>query len=192
MTDKSDYQVLTFEDSNSWLAWLTNNHQGADGIWLRMYKKATGLPTVTYAEALDAALCYGWIDGQRKSYDEQSFIQKFTPRRKNSLWSKRNIEYVARLQAAGLMTPAGQAEIDRAMADGRWDAAYDKPSEMTTHEDLLLALEKQPIAQRYYESLNKSNRYTIAWKLQTAKTVETRQRRLKKIIDALEAQSKDF
>lgn len=157
-----------------------------------MYKKASGVQTVTYAEALGAALCYGWIDGQRKTKDDVSYVQKFTPRRKNSLWSKRNIEYVARLEAAGLMVPAGIAEVVRAQQDGRWGAAYDKPSQMVVPNYFMEALRNIPKAQDFFESLNKTNKYTIAWRLQTAKTVQTRQRRMDKIISMLEAGQKFY
>ena len=190
MTDKPDYEMLTFAGAAEWRRWLDDRHGDTDGVWLRMYKKGSGVATVTYAEALDDALCYGWIDGMRKSYDEVSFIQKFTPRRSRSLWSKRNIEYVARLTEAGLMMPAGEAEVERAQADGRWDAAYDKPSEMQPSEEFLMALEKNPKTKAFYETLNKTNKYAIAWRLQTAKLEATRLRRMENIMSMLEAEEK--
>jgi uncharacterized protein YdeI (YjbR/CyaY-like superfamily) len=155
-----------------------------------MYKKATGIATVTYAEALDDALCYGWIDGQMKKGDEQSYLQKFTPRRAKSMWSKRNIEYMARLEAAGLMMPAGRAEVERAKADGRWDAAYDKPSDMVMPDYFLAALEQNSKAKQFFDTLNKTNTYAIAWRLQTAKTEATRARRMAKLLEMLEAGQK--
>jgi uncharacterized protein YdeI (YjbR/CyaY-like superfamily) len=185
-----DYEIRAFTDSKVWRTWLADNHNIADGLWVRLYKKASGVASVTYAEALDDALCFGWIDGQKKSYDEQSFIQKFTPRRSKSMWSKRNIEHVARLTEQGLMMPSGQAEIERAQADGRWQAAYDKPSEMVVPQSFLDELSKNPVAEKFYATLNKSNTYAIAWRLQTAKTDETRQRRQSKIIDMLNAEQK--
>lgn len=184
---KPEYETVEFSDAAQWRQWLHTHHADTDGIWLRIYKKASGVETVDYAGALDVALCYGWIDGQVKKKDDVSYIQKFTPRRKNSLWSKRNIEYVARLEASGLMMPAGLAEVARAKADGRWEAAYDKPSEMVTPDDLVDALRKNPKAQEFFETLNKSNTYAITWRLQTAKTEQTRMRRLEKIIAMLEA-----
>ena len=187
---KPDYQILPFKDAAAWRKWLVKNHSSADGVWIRIYKKTTGLPTVTYDQALDDALCYGWIDGQVKSYDEQSYIQKFTPRRKASLWSKRNIEHIARLTAEGLMTPTGIAEVNRAKEDGRWDAAYDMPSQMSVPEDFLKELKKHPKANQFYQTLNKTNHYAIAWRLQTAKTTETRDRRMAKIIQTLQAEQK--
>ena len=152
-----------------------------------MYKKASGIESVNYAEALDQALCFGWIDGQKKSYDEVSFLQKFTPRRKRSMWSKHNIEHIDRLTQANLMTPAGLLEVQRAKDDGRWDAAYDKPSEMVVPESFMIELDKNPAAKAFFETLNKSNKYAVAWRLQTAKTDETRLRRQNKILAMLEA-----
>jgi uncharacterized protein YdeI (YjbR/CyaY-like superfamily) len=186
----TDYDTVEFPEPDGWRQWLDAHHADTDGIWLKMYKKATGIKTITYAEALDAALCYGWIDGQMKKADETAYLQKFTPRRKNSMWSKRNIEYIARLEAAGLMMPAGRAEVDRAQADGRWDAAYDKPSEMIMPDYFLEALDKNPKAKAFFATLNKTNTYAIAWRLQTAKTEVTRQRRLEKLIAMLEANQK--
>ena len=148
------------------------------------------MATVTYAEALDEALCFGWIDGQKKGLDNVSFLQKFTPRRSKSLWSKRNIEHIGRLTKAGLMTPAGQAEVERAKQDGRWDAAYDKPSKMVVPKSFLTELRKYPTAEAFFKTLNKTNTYAIAWRLQTAKTEETRRRRQDKLIAMLQAGQK--
>ncbi|MEO5949960.1 MAG: YdeI/OmpD-associated family protein [Candidatus Saccharimonadales bacterium] len=186
---KPEYQILPFEDATLWRAWLDKNHTTSDGVWMRIYKKASGITSVTYAEALDNSLCYGWIDGQKKSYDELSFLQKFTPRRKRSMWSKRNIEHIARLKDAGLMMPAGLAEITRAQEDGRWQAAYDAPSNMTIPDEFLKEIEKYPQAREFFETLNKTHRYAIAWRLQTAKTDATRARRQAKIIAMLGEQN---
>ncbi len=183
---KPEYEIRPFENANKWRRWLEMNYETTDGVWIQLYKKASGIESVTYAEALDEALCYGWIDGQRKSHDDVSFLQKFTPRRKKSLWSKRNIEYVARLTDAGKMMPAGEREVERARTDGRWDAAYDKPTDMVAPDDLLTRLENHPEAKAYFATLNKTSRYHIGWQLQTAKTDATRQRRLDKIIANLE------
>ena len=125
---KAEYLEVEFENTRKWRTWLDAHYDDTDDIWLRMYKKASGIKTVTYAEALDEALCYGWIDGQMKKKDDLSYIQKFTPRRKNSMWSKRNIEYIARLEADGRMMPSGLTEVTTAKTDGRWGQAYDKPS----------------------------------------------------------------
>lgn len=187
---KPDYDTLEFKDQPTWRQWLDKHHADTQGVWIRMYKKASEIETVSYAEALDEVLCYGWIDGQRRGYDKVSFIQKFTPRRPKSLWSKRNIEYIARLTEAGLMMPAGIAEVERAKQDGRWEAAYDKPSEMVMSPEFLAALHQNPKAERFFESLNKSSKYTIGWQLQTAKTDATRLRRQEKIISMLETEQK--
>lgn len=187
---KPNYDIIAFKNGPAWRKWLDQNHGKADGVWLRLYKKASNIPTVTYAEALDEALCYGWIDGQGKAYDQESYLQKFTPRRARSMWSKRNIEHVARLQKAGLMTPAGLLEVERAQADGRWQAAYDAPSTMEVPAYFLEELRKHPKAEQFYNTLNKTNKYSIAWRLQTAKTDVTRARRTEKIIAALEAGEK--
>lgn len=184
---KPDYDIIPFKSAKAWRSWLTAHCADTAGIWMRLYKKASGVPSVTYAEALDEALCFGWIDGQKKSFDELSFLQKFTPRRQRSLWSKRNIEFVARLTEAGLMTPAGIAEVERAKQDGRWAAAYDKPSEMAIPDDFMVELHRHPNAETTFATLNKTARYSIAWRLQTAKTIQTRQRRQQKIIEMLES-----
>jgi uncharacterized protein YdeI (YjbR/CyaY-like superfamily) len=147
---KSDYQIIAFKDYGLWRRWLQENHAKVDGVWLRLYKKASDIPTVSYAEALDEALCFGWIDGQKKSYDELSFLQKFTPRRARSMWSKRNIEHITRLKKAGQMKPSGLLEVEKARADGRWAAAYDTPSDMQVPDYFLDALSKHPKAELYY------------------------------------------
>lgn len=183
---KAEYPTLEYADAAAWRAWLDGNHASVDGIWLRMYKKASGVPSVYYAEALDEALCYGWIDGQVKKYDEVSYLQKFTPRRPRSLWSKRNIEYISRLTESGKMMPAGLAEVERAKSDGRWEAAYDKPSEMKVPDYFQSTLDSRPNAKLAFESLNKTNRYAILWNLQTAKTEATRIRRMEKFLVMLE------
>jgi len=186
----TDYETLEFETTEEFRLWLAKNHATVNGVWLKLYKKASGIESVTYAEALDEALCYGWIDGQRKSLDDVSFLQKYTPRRTKSMWSKRNIEHIERLTAAGLMTPAGDAEVERAQQDGRWQAAYDAPTNMTVPEDFIAELDKHPKAKAFFETLNKTNRYAIAWRLQTATTNVTRLRRQEKILAMLDNEQK--
>lgn len=181
---------MEFRTAAEWRRWLDTHHADTDGIWLKRYKKGSGVESITYAEALDEALCFGWIDGQAKGIDDKCYMQKFTPRRKNSLWSKRNIEYVARLVEVGRMTPAGMAEVERAKQDGRWDQAYDKPSEMVVPEAFLAELAKYPKAEAFFKTLNRTNVYAIVWRLQTAKTEVTRLRRQSKIIVMLDAQQK--
>jgi uncharacterized protein YdeI (YjbR/CyaY-like superfamily) len=187
---KSDYEILEFKDAAQWRQWLDKNHASVDGVWMKMYKKASGVKSIIYAEALDEALCYGWIDGQVKKFDAEAYIQKFTPRRSKSMWSKRNVEHVARLENAGLLMPAGLLEVQKAKADGRWEAAYDKPSDMSVPDDFLAELEKYPKAREFYSTLNKANTYAIAWRLRTAKTEETRKRRQDKILTMLNAGQK--
>ena len=182
---KPDYSIIAFKDAAIWRQWLADNHACTEGVWVLIYKKATNVPTITYAEALDDALCYGWIDGQRKSHDERSFLQKFTPRRPRSMWSKRNIEHITRLAEANLLTDAGLLEVEKAKADGRWAAAYDAPSNMQVPDYFLAELHKHPKAEAFFNDLNKTNKYAIAWRLQTAKTDATRQSRTEKFIAML-------
>jgi uncharacterized protein YdeI (YjbR/CyaY-like superfamily) len=186
MESKSDLPILTFQSQKKWRAWLNKNNLKSDGIWLRVYKKNTGVKSLNHAQALDEALCFGWIDGQAKSYDELSYLQKFTPRRKGSVWSKRNTEHIERLIEEGKMQPAGLAEVKAAKADGRWARAYDSPANMQVPEDFLKALSKKPKALKFFKSLNKANQYSIAWRLQTAKRPETRDKRMKAILKMLE------
>lgn len=183
---KPDYEIIAFKNSAAWRKWLNVHHKDTTGIWIRMYKKASETTSVNHAEALDQALCFGWIDGQRKGYDEVSFLQKFTPRRKKSLWSKRNIEFIARLTKAGSMTPAGLVEVERAKLDGRWAAAYDRQSEMKIPDYFLAELDKNPKAKKHFETLNKSGKFAIGWRLQTATTDIVRQRRQEKLLALLE------
>jgi uncharacterized protein YdeI (YjbR/CyaY-like superfamily) len=172
----------TFKTPNAWRAWLAKNHAKSGGIWLRIFKKGSGKETVSYAEALDEALCFGWIDGQKDKYDESSWLQKFTPRRPKSVWSKKNRERVARLIEEQRMTQAGLAEVNAAKEDGRWDKAYDAASTMTVPADFLKELKKDKRAYEFFKTLNKANAYAIAWRLQTAKKPETRAKRMRVIL----------
>ena len=178
-------KIISFASSRDFRAWLAENHSRSDGIWLRIYKKGAQMPTVTYAEALDQALCYGWIDGQKKPYDGQSWLQRFTPRRSKSLWSKKNTEHADRLIASGEMAPIGIKEVDSAKADGRWSAAYDAFGRATVPEDFLKELSRHKKAHAFFKTLNKTNLYSIVYRLQTAKKPETRERRLRAIIEML-------
>lgn len=182
--------IWSFPTAKAWNEWLKKNLQKTEGIWLRIYKKDSGIKTVTYAEALDEALCYGWIDGQKKTYDTDSFLQKFTPRRPKSMWSKRNREHVERLIKEKRMTAAGIAEVDAAKKDGRWEQAYDAPSAMKVPEDFVLALKKHKKAYEFFKTLNKANLYAIAWRLQTAKKPETRAKRMALLLDMIKEQKK--
>lgn len=177
--------TLTFASSSIWRTWLAENHAVSDGIWLRFFKKGSGVETVTYAEALQEALCFGWIDGQRQTFDSQSYLQKFTPRRPKSGWSKINVGHAERLIANGRMTPAGLRAIEAAKGDGRWDRAYDSPGRMGVPEDFLKALAKHNRAKTFFDKLDRVNRFSICYRLQTAKTAETREKRMTAIIDML-------
>ncbi len=182
---KPDLPVIPFSTSSEWEQWLEQNHAVSKGIWLQMYKKGSGVVSVNYAQALDVALCYGWIDGQLKSIDELSYMQRFTPRRLRSIWSKRNIEHIARLTNEGRMKPAGLKEAEAAKADGRWEQAYDSPANMNLPDDFIAELSKNKSAYEFYESLSKTNKYAICWKIQTAKQSETRQKRITEILEML-------
>lgn len=189
-TGEPDLQVISFASDGEWESWLGEHHADSKGIWIRFYKKGTGIASVYYAGALDAALCYGWIDGQLKKYDEQSYIQRFTPRRSRSLWSKRNIEHIARLTKEGRMKPAGLKEAEAARTDGRWSAAYNPQTTMTLPDDFLSALSQNKKASAFYESLSKANQYAIAWRLQTARRPETREKRKQEILAMLAREEK--
>jgi uncharacterized protein YdeI (YjbR/CyaY-like superfamily) len=182
---KVDLPIIAFKSQKDWANWLAKNHAKSGGIWLRLFKKDSGVASVTYAEALDEALCHGWIDGQLDKYDEKSWLRKFTPRRPKSVWSKRNIEYVNLLMDAGKMKPAGLKEVEAAKADGRWGRAYDSPSAMQVPDDFLKELSRDKKAKAFFETLNKANTYAIAWRLQTAKKPETRARRMQAILAML-------
>lgn len=170
--------ILPFATTRKWTAWLAKNHAKSNGIWLQFFKKDSGVPSVTYAGALDEALCFGWIDGQLKKYDAHSWLHRFTPRRPRSMWSKRNTEHVARLIGECRMKPAGLAQVEQAKADGRWSIAYDSRSTMTIPDDFLKQLSKNKKARTCFDTLNKANVYSIAWRLQTAKKPETREKRM--------------
>lgn len=180
-----EYPIIPFQSAAEFEQWLVAHHD-QPGVWLKLAKKSSGIPSVTYAEALDIALCYGWIDGLKRGFDKSYFLQKFTPRRARSIWSKRNVGKIAELIAAGRMQPAGMAEVESAKRDGRWDAAYDSPKDMVVPEDFLQTLSKHPKARVMYDTLNKTNTFAIAFQLTTAKKPETRQRRIEKIIAMLE------
>ena len=173
-----------FSNAAAWEKWLVAHATDA-GAWLKIAKKGQGVTSVTYAEALDVALCHGWIDGLKHACDEQYFLQRFTPRKPKSLWSKINIAKVEALIAAGRMQPAGLREVEAAKADGRWSAAYDSPSRMAPPDDLLAALVKNKKAAEFFETLDKTNRYAVCWRVQTAKKPETRKARIEKFIAML-------
>jgi uncharacterized protein YdeI (YjbR/CyaY-like superfamily) len=180
-------QTLTFKSAHEWERWLANNYDLPQGVMLRIAKKASGISTVTYHEALDIALCYGWIDGIRRSLDANYFLQRFTPRRQRSLWSQVNVAKVEALIAAGRMQAPGIAEVERAKADGRWDAAYEPASKAQPPADLIAFLNANPEAKSFYEALNKANKYAIIWHLASARRPETKAKRFEKIKNMLKA-----
>ena len=175
----------SFRSSKELRAWLAKEHARAPGLLLRIYKKDSGVRSVTYAEALDQALCFGWIDGQKLPFDAKSWVQKFGRRRAKSGWSKKNVAHVDRLIREGQMTPAGLKEVQAAKADGRWAAAYDSSATATLPPEFVKELTRNAKARQFYATLNKANLYAIAYRLQTAKRPETKIKRMKLIIDML-------
>jgi uncharacterized protein YdeI (YjbR/CyaY-like superfamily) len=184
-------KTVSFKSPRAFRAWLAKNHAQEPGVWLRFFKKGSGQKSLNYAEARDQALCYGWIDGQARPGDAQSWLQKFTPRRPRSKWSKLNTQHAERLVKSGDMAPAGLREMNAAKADGRWQAAYDSPGSARPPQDFLEELAKNRMAQAFFETLNKANVYAIVYRLQTAKKPETRAQRMKMIL-AMMAQGKKF
>ncbi len=185
MTDlPDDLPVLPFTDGGAWEAWLIAN-AASKGLWLKIAKKDSGIVTVTYDQALDVALCHGWIDGQKRGFDGEYFLQRFTPRRPKGLWSKINIGKVERLVAEGRMRAGGQREVDAAKADGRWDAAYDGARNMETPPELVAALAKNKKARTSFEVLDKTNRYAVCWRVQTAKNPEIKAKRVETLVAML-------
>jgi len=176
---------LSFSTPQKWCAWLAKNHATSDGTRVFIFKKISKQRSISYDEALDEALCFGWIDGQKQAHDKESWIQKFTPRRSKSIWSKRNKEHIARLIKENRMKAAGLKEVEAAKKDGRWDSAYDSPKDMKIPSDFLKELKKNKKAEAFFKTLNKANLYGIAWRLQTAKKSETREKRMKVLLEML-------
>jgi uncharacterized protein YdeI (YjbR/CyaY-like superfamily) len=177
--------VHEFKDRAALERWYARHHGKAGELWIKLHKKASGLPSVTNAEALDVALCWGWIDGIRKPYDDKSFLQRYTPRGKTSTWSTRNQEHVARLIKEGRMMPPGQTEIDRAKADGRWAKAYGGARTMEFPDDLLAAIEAEPKAREFFKKLNAQNRYSLAFRIHNMKTPAGRAKKIASFVDML-------
>lgn len=182
--------LLSFPSRAAFETWLAANHESARGLWLKIARKRSGHTTVDYAEALEVALCYGWIDGQKDTFDEEYWLQRFTPRGPRSKWSKINRDKAEALVVSGAMRPAGQAQIDAARADGRWDAAYAGAKSATVPEDLTAALAANPAAQAFFETLDSRNRYSILYRVQDAKKPETRARRVAQYVEMLAAGKK--
>jgi uncharacterized protein YdeI (YjbR/CyaY-like superfamily) len=176
---------LAFADARAFDAWLRKNHASSSGLWLKLAKKGAGVPSVSYAEAVEVALSWGWIDGQKKGHDDRFWLQRFCPRGKKSLWSKINREKAQALIAAGKMQPPGLAEVERAKSDGRWDAAYDSPSGSTLPDDFARALAKNARAATFFAGIDAANRYAMLWRVQTAKKAETRARHIETFVAML-------
>jgi uncharacterized protein YdeI (YjbR/CyaY-like superfamily) len=180
-----DVETVAFASAEAFETWLGEHHADSPGIWLKLRKKAPGIDALDYAQALDVALCYGWIDGQKAKFDDRWWLQRFTPRTPHSKWSKTNRDKVAALVEQGRMRPPGQAQVDRAKADGRWEAAYDGARTATVPDDLAAALAADPAAAAFFETLDGQNRYAILYRVQDAKQPETRAGRIKTYVAML-------
>lgn len=178
-------EELLLPDAKAWWSWLERNHDTTAAVWLVLTKKGGTVTQLTYADALDAALCFGWIDGKARGRDDQTSSQRWTPRGARSRWSKRNVDHVARLESQGLMTPAGRAAVEAAKADGRWEAAYHGPANAQAPDDLLAAIGQVPAAQAMYDVLTSQNRYALYYRLSTIKTAEARDRRIASMVEML-------
>ena len=186
MTEPQDLPIVAFGSQQEWERWLAEHHATSKGVWLKIAKKDAGVETVSYAEALESALCYGWIDGQKRPYDDQFWLQRFTPRSPRSKWSRINRDKALALVEQGRMKPAGQAQIEQARRDGQWDAAYEAQSRAEVPDDLQRALDEHPAAQAFFATLDSRNRYAILYRLQDAKKPETRARRLDQFVAMLD------
>lgn len=188
MNDTTPTAPLVLADLAQWREWLIDNETSSDGVWLLMAKKGVTSPTaLTYQDALEEALCGGWIDGQRRRFDDASFVQRFTPRRARSNWSQRNVEIIERLTAAGRLRDTGRAQVDAALEDGRWDNAYPRQSQATVPEDLDAALAKAPAAQSVFDALSRAERFTAMLPILNARNADTRARTIDRLIDRLGA-----
>jgi uncharacterized protein YdeI (YjbR/CyaY-like superfamily) len=182
--------VMSFESTDAWDAWLAAHHAGSPGLWLKIAKKGAAGTTISYSEALDVALCHGWIDGQKGRHDDEYWLQRFTPRKPGSKWSKINTERAAALIESGRMRPAGLREVERAQADGRWEQAYESQSRVTVPEDLARALAANERASAFFATLDSANRYAILYRIGTAKKPETRAKRIDTFVAMLSEHKK--
>jgi uncharacterized protein YdeI (YjbR/CyaY-like superfamily) len=192
MTTKPDLPIIPFASRGALEAWLEWHHTTSGGLWLKIARKGSGIESVSYAQALEVALCYGWIDGQKASFDDHYWLQRFTPRRPRSKWSKVNRRKAIELIEAGEMRPAGLREVERAKADGRWDAAYDAQSAATVPDDLRRELENNGAAREFFATLDSRNRYAILYRIQDAKRPQTRARRIEMYVAMLSEQKKPY
>lgn len=180
-----DAAPTMFRSARAFEIWMNKHHASSDGLWLKIAKRDADEPSVTYAEAVDIALCWGWIDSQKKGLDDQHFLQRFTPRRARSIWSKINVDKAKALIEADRMQAPGHAQIEAAQADGRWAQAYDGARTSAVPEDLLAALEAKPSAKAFFAAINAANRYAVLWRIQTAVKAETRARRIAQLVEML-------
>jgi uncharacterized protein YdeI (YjbR/CyaY-like superfamily) len=188
----TELPILPFASKKKWSDWLAKQHDKPTGVWLKLAKKDSGIPSVTYEEALDVALCYGWIDGQKKGFDDKYWLQKFTPRGSRSIWSKINTEKAERLIASGEMKPAGLKAIELAKHDGRWDATYEGQKTISVPEDFQAALNKNKKAKDFFATLKSVNRYAILFRIHNAKKPETRVKRIQQFVEMLEKGEKIY
>jgi uncharacterized protein YdeI (YjbR/CyaY-like superfamily) len=184
-TTRPDARPTLFKTAKAFETWLAKHHAGSEGLWLKIAKRDARESSVTYAEAVEIALCWGWIDSQKKALDDQHFLQRFTPRRARSVWSKINVDKVAALIEAGRMQAPGLAQVEAARGDGRWALAYDGARTSEVPADLLAALEAEPKARAHFATINAANRYAVLWRIQTATKAETRARRIAQLVGML-------
>ena len=182
----TDLPILPFASKKKWADWLAKQHDKSAGVWLKLAKKGSEIPSVTYDEAVDSALCYGWIDGQKKGFNDKYWLQKFTPRGARSIWSKINTEKAEKLIKSGEMKLAGLSAIELAKQDGRWDAAYESQKNISVPDDFQAALDKNAKAKAFFTTLNSVNRYAILFRIHNVKRAETRTKRIQQFVEMLE------
>jgi uncharacterized protein YdeI (YjbR/CyaY-like superfamily) len=192
VANTNELPILSFETQADWEAWLKEHHADSKGIWLKIAKKEAATPSVDYPQALESAICYGWIDGQKAAFDEIFWLQKFTPRGPKSRWSKRNREKALALIAEDRMQPSGLRQVRLAQADGRWEQAYASQSQITIPPDLQSELDKNPKAKEFFGTLDSHNRYAILYRIQTAKKPETRAARIRRFVEMLNKKQKIY
>ena len=190
LMNTTDIPTLPFANKKKWADWLAKQHDKSAGVWLKLAKRDSGISSITYEEALDVALCYGWIDGQKKGFDDKYWLQKFTPRGPKSIWSKINREKAEALIASGEMKPSGLAAIERAKENGQWEKAYESQSRASVPDDLQAALDRNPKAKAFFATLNSVNRYAIVFRVHNAKKPETRAKRIQQFVAMLERHEK--
>ncbi len=190
MKNADNFEITLFDTQHDWEVWLKEHHADTKGVWLKIAKKGASSPSVSYAQALDSALCYGWIDGQKASFDDKYWLQKFTQRGARSIWSKVNCDKAEALIAEGRMQPAGLRQVELAKSDGRWATAYESQSKITVPDDFQSELDKNPKAKDFFSTLDSANRYAFLFRIQTAKKLETRSARIQKFIEMLSQQQK--